>query len=71
MFFFSLSKFLKEFLPVFFQKDSAWFLYRILVYSGFQFIQDSSLFRIPVYTGFWFIQDSGLYRIPVINQNPV
>jgi hypothetical protein len=34
-------------------------LYRISVYTGFQFIQGS------VYTGFRFIQDFGLYRISV------
>jgi len=34
-----------------------------LVYTGFQFIQGSSLYRIPVYTGFQFIQDSSLFRV--------
>jgi hypothetical protein len=40
-------------------------LSRIPVYSGFQFIQDSSSFRIPVHSGFQFIQDSSSFRIPV------
>ena len=40
-------------------------LYRIPVYTEFQFIQNSSLYRIPVYSGFQFKQDSSLYRIPV------
>ena len=53
---------------VLFIQDSG--LYRIPVYSGFRFIQDSvysgfTLFRIPVYSGFRFIQVSSLFRIPV------
>jgi hypothetical protein len=51
-------------------------LFRVLVYSGFWFIQDSGLFRvwfiqdsglfrILVYSGFWFIQESGLFRVLV------
>ena len=38
-------------------------LFRVLVYSGFWFIQGSCLFRVPVYAGFLFIQGSGLFRV--------
>jgi hypothetical protein len=31
--------------------------FKILVYTGFWFIQDSGLYWILVYTGFWFNQD--------------
>ena len=40
-------------------------LFRVLLYSGFCFIQGSALYRVLLYSGFCFIQDSALYRILV------